>query len=120
MAKLGFNIAATVQKASGTREFSYIRFLSREENEIGYVVNTYADPIVLSGTIQPVEREVYQQRGLDFNREYINIFATEDISDLARNRSTDKIIYNNETYSVVGEDEWTEWNEILCVRQNNA
>ncbi len=73
----GANILTTALSIIAKQSFSYYQFQSRTPNAIGQDVATYAEPITLTGSVQPVPRTLYQDYGLDFQRNYINVYAKQ-------------------------------------------
>lgn len=112
------NLAMTVQ---GLQQVLYYRFISRTTNEIGIDESDYALPIVLTGSLQPVPRDRYEQLGLDFNRNYKTFYASYDIRDLRRDVSGDRIGFNGNLYECLSANPWYEidgWLSILIVEVN--
>jgi len=83
------------------------KFTGRTENNFGILVSTYASPVELIGvSIQPVNRKVYQQYGLDFQKNYITIWAPDDLQDLARDTSGDYITWNGRKWQLMSGRDW--------------
>lgn len=96
---------------------SYLKYLSRATNVIGLDVSTYADPINLMGSWQPVPRNKYEAMGLDFNKNYAMFYVSKDILDLQRNVSGDQIQYAGKTWNCLSETDWfgiDGWTGVLC------
>lgn len=97
------NLAMTVQ---GLQQVLYYRFISRTTNEIGLDESDYDSPIIVTGSLQPVPRDRYEQLGLDFNRNYFTFYASKNIQDLKRDVSGDKISFNGKVFECISANDW--------------
>jgi hypothetical protein len=85
----------------------YYAFQSRSTNGIGQFVSTYAPPVPVTASVQAVPREVYQEFGLDFQKNYVMIFALVDSTDLDRDQTGDQFkLPDGRIYQVVSEADW--------------
>ena len=53
---------------------------------------------------------MYEQLGLDLEKNYITVFCPQLIQSLAQNSQPDKIIWNNRTFEAVETKDWTNLN----------
>jgi hypothetical protein len=107
----------------GRSSFSYLAFASRTPNAIGQDITNYARPVTLQGSVQPVPRSLYQQYGLDFQRNYINVYVSKAILDVTRDVSGDMIVFNGNSYQCVSTTPWAAidgWVAVLCVQVPTA
>lgn len=102
----GSNILNIALTAIGMQQVLYYRFLTRVTNEIGLDESNYDSPIVVSGSLQPVPRNRYEQLGLDFNRNYFTFYAAKNIQDLARDVSGDRISFNGKVFDCLSANDW--------------
>lgn len=61
--------------------------------------------------------------GLDFNKFYVNVFASLQIVDLQRDTSGDRFIYNGDLYQMSNGQSWYQqdgWATCLAVRIKTA
>lgn len=103
----------------GTQQFTYFKFLSRATNSIGVDVAVYDTPKLLTGQVQAVPRNLFEQFGLDFQRSYLTFFVSKDIHDVERDMSGDQIKFANDTYQCLSETDWFKingWTGILAVK----
>lgn len=110
------NMALTV---IAKQTITYYRFASRALNDIGQDVTTYQDPIFIVGSFQPVPRTLYEQYGLDLQKDYFTFYTSTDNYDVRRNVSGDQIAFNGDRYQCESNNEWFAldgWNGILCVK----
>lgn len=97
---------------------SYWRYLSRTTNAIGLDVSTYADPVDITGSLQAVPRSAYKELGLDLTRNYVRFFTSNDLIDIKRDVSGDRISYAGKYYNVLSATDWYAvdgWLEVLCI-----
>jgi hypothetical protein len=60
-------------------------------------------------SVQAVQRDSYQQYGLDLQKNYVKVYAAMNIIDLERDSSGDRFIYNGRLFQL--ESKYTWWNE---------
>jgi len=104
-------------------DLSYYAFSARVTNDVGYDVPTYATAKTLYGSVQVVPRTLYQHMGLDLQKNYINVYTSNAISDIKRNISGDQIAFNGSRYQCESITNWhgvDGWVSILCVEVPNA
>jgi len=97
---------------------SYSAFVSRSENDLGKDVAVFADSVEVTANVQPVQRSVYEQLGLNLQKEYVTIFTTYNMGDVARDRTGDKFVFQERTYQIESKMDWTSrgWDSALAVR----
>jgi hypothetical protein len=99
--------------------FKYFAYRGRSLNEIGLYVSEYFDPIMLHGSIQAVSRSVYQERGLDFQKQYIEIWVEQGVFDISRDTSGDQVEWMSRRYQLTSESNWFAidgWVSVLAVQ----
>ncbi len=109
------NMALTIIKQ---QTLSYFMFVSRNLNLIGQDITTYASPINLVGSWQPVPRKLYEIYGLDLQRDYFTFYSSNNILDIQRDISGDQVEFMGKRYQVVSDNDWYQldgWKGILCV-----
>lgn len=105
---------SVIQKQS----FGYLKFLTRSTNDIGVDVPTYESEKTLTGSVQAVPRNLYQHLGLDWKKNYIMIYSSDDITGIQRDTSGDKVLFAGKTFLVESENDWKPidgWSGVLCV-----
>lgn len=110
------NLAHTVIKQ---QEFGYIQFLGTTTAANGDKVPSYAAPVIMRGSVQPIEQKVMKRGGLEWNQRAIGIWGSRDFTDVARDRPGDRVSFGNYVYDIIGEVEWFEvdgWDTIVAVR----
>ena len=115
----GSNILTMALSAIAAQQITYLAFVSRSTNSIGMQVPVYASPVMIRGSIQPVPRELMERLGLEFQKNYVRIFAPNNLIDIARDVSSDKFQFSGVTYQGLSLTKWfsvDSWNEILAIQ----
>lgn len=119
----GSNLLNQAFRLIATQSFQYKKFISRSTNDIGLYVSLYADPICTTGSIQPVSRSLYQEYGLDFQRNYVMLYISRAVIDIGRDVAGDQLIFNRKTYEAISRTAWhgiDGWDSVLCVEVPNS
>lgn len=114
----GSNLLKRAFKLIAQQTFDYYSFVSRTPNAIGYLNATYADPVTLKGSVQPVPRRLYEAMGLDFQKDYVTLYIPKDAIDVARNVSGDYFVYGAQKFQCESKTNWFRqdgWDAILAV-----
>ena len=96
----------------------YYQYLSRTTNSIGVYESVFASPVTIIGSFQPIPRQLYEQYGLEFQKEYWILYTSTPLADIARDISGDQIVFNNRRYECQSTTEWFAldgWVGTLCV-----
>lgn len=92
------------------QQFEFYQFQGSTLDDLGRDIPQYSDPINLKGSIQAVPNKMYEQLGLDLEKNYITVFCPQLIQSLAQNSQPDKIIWNNRTFEAIETKDWTNLN----------
>lgn len=114
----GSNLLRQALSVIASQCFQYFAFTGRTTNDIGQDVAQYATPTTLRGSVQPVPRSMYQTYGLDFQQNYLNVYVSRSLLDIARDVSGDQIAFQGKRYQCVSKTPWygiDGWDAILCV-----
>lgn len=109
------NMALTV---ISRQSLTYYKFAARTLNIIGQDITIYDTPITLVGSWQPVPRKLYQQYGLDLQKDYFTFYTSNNVLDLERDISGDQVAFNGKRYQCESDNDWYQmdgWKGILCV-----
>ena len=115
----GSNLLNMAFNLIARQTFSYIANLGRTTNDIGQYIQTYADPVTITGSLQPFPRSLFQQYGLDFNKDYVTFFIPQSAVDVERNFSGDEFVFNSIKYQALFKTNWFQidgWIGIVCVK----
>lgn len=114
----GDNLLEDALSIIDSHDFILLKFIGQTTNGIGIDVPSYDDPANLSGSIQAVPRSLFQHLGLDWKKNYIMIYSSDDIVGVDRDNSGDRIQFNSKEFQVLSENDWKPidgWSGILCV-----
>ena len=114
------NIALTV---INPMPVTYFKFKDRTNNDIGLLVTSYEEGVVVYGSVQAVPRSVYEQFGLDFQKNYVSLWVRQSVIDINRNQSGDQIEWAGRRFECKSETNWYNmdgWTEVLCVDVGKA
>ena len=92
------------------QQFEFYQFQGSTLDDLGRDIPQYLDPINLKGSIQAVPNKMYEQLGLDLDKNYITVFCPQLIQSLAQNTQPDRIIWNNRTFEAIETKDWTNLN----------
>lgn len=88
----------------------YYQYDRTVTDSMGRDIPQYLDPIPLQASVQAVDNKTYQELGLDLNKHYKSIWAEHPMFSIAERKQPDKIIYNNMTFILVSNTNWSETN----------
>ncbi len=115
----GSNLLGMALRVIARQSFDYYAFIARVKNSAGLFVPDYASPVTLTGSVQPVPRVLYQNLGLDLQRNYLTFYVEKDILDLRRDVSGDKFVFAGLTYQCESITNWFPmdgWVPVLAVQ----
>lgn len=92
------------------QQFEFYQFQGSTLDDLGRDIPQYSDPMNLKGSIQAVPNKMYEQLGLDLDKNYITVFCPQLIQSLAQNSQPDRIIWNNRTFEAIETKDWTNLN----------
>ena len=101
------------------QNLSYYQAENRTLNSIGQYVTTFAAPIKMRGSWQPVPRQLYEVYGLDLQKDYFTFYTSNNVLDLDRDITADQVAFNGELFQVESGNDWFAldgWKGVLCVR----
>jgi hypothetical protein len=113
----GSNLLAQALTVITPQFVTYTAYVSRVVNTVGQWVNTYAIPVTIKGSFQPLPKGLYQAYGLDLQKTYFVFYTLNDLLDIHRDFSNDMIAYNGQTYQCESNTEWyaqDKWKGVLC------
>lgn len=69
-------------------------------------------------SVQPVPRARYNDLGLDFTREYVEVWMPRNVRGVERTRAPDQLVWGGTQYAVESVTQWhgmDGWSRALCV-----
>lgn len=115
----GGNLLGLALGVLGSQSPTWERFTGRAANAAGYQVPTYAAPVAIAGSVQPIPTRLFQALGLDFQKEYVTLYTPADVVGVGRDESGDRITYNGERYLCESATDWQTqagWVAIVAVK----
>lgn len=83
-----------------------LAFTGRVKGPTGIYVNTYADPVTITGSFQAIDPRAYQQLGLDMAKTYSVLYTSTPIRTVAPDGSGDIVLYGGERHKAESETDW--------------
>jgi hypothetical protein len=84
----------------------YYHYLGRTQNSVGQDIAQYSAGRVISGSFQPVPRVLYQNLGLDFQKDYWTFYVSYNVNDVGRSVAGDQIAFNGQRYQCESNNDW--------------
>lgn len=95
------------------KKFTYIEYDEQTEteiNELGFEVPVISFQAEYTGSIQAVSNKMFEQMGLDLNKNYKLVYCPQLVQSLAEKDVTGQVLYNNRTWDVIENQNWWETN----------
>lgn len=115
----GSNLLRQATRVIAQQQFDYYQFRSREPNAIGLDVTTYNPVQILRGSVQPLDRKIAEQMGLDLQETYYHFYISHKIIDVDRDVSGDQFFFNGYSFQCLSITPWGNidgWNKVLAIR----
>ncbi|QOV06234.1 hypothetical protein CPT_Maja_014 [Burkholderia phage Maja] len=84
----------------------YLRFTERKLNPARQWVTDYAPAVDIPMSVQRVPRNKYVQFNLEFQRNYVRLFAPLEMVDLDRDCGGDIIVWHGRQYKIESQNTW--------------
>lgn len=114
----GANILNMAFNLIGQQSISWLVATGRTQNALGNWIVTYAEPVIVKGSWQPIDAAKYAMLGLDMAKKYFTLYASASVLPVERGTSGDLIEYNGRRYQVDDETDWfgvDGWRQVRCV-----
>lgn len=115
----GSNLLAEALEVIEPQLITYFRNTGRTQNDVYQWVSDFDAGTEIYASVQAVKRSVYDQFGLEFQRNYVMLFVMVDAIDLDRDVSGDEFEWNGRRYRCESESDWYAmdgWTSILSVK----
>ena len=111
---MALNVLAPAMNATAclgcNKQFEFLKYIETTIDDMGRDVPVFADPVLMTGSIQAVPNKMYEQMGLQLDKNYKTVFSLALIQSIAENIQPDRIVYNGLTFEVVENKNWYETN----------
>jgi hypothetical protein len=109
-----FNVLIPAMAATAilgcNKKFQYLKYLRTGIDDMGRAVPEFDEPVSYTGSIQAVPNRLYEQLGLDLDKNYKTVFCPQLMRSLAEEIQPDRIVYENRTFEIVENKNWYETN----------
>lgn len=104
----GLNLLALALTVIASNSVNYFAFAGRVTQSNGVDLTTYAAPITIAqGCLQPVDRSLYKEYGLDWEKSYFVWYVPNlNASDITRDTSADVIEADGNRLQLAGGTDW--------------
>ena len=102
--------------------FQVQKFDTEAINDLGYKVPVFSAQIDALGIVEAVDNATYQQLGLEFGKNYIQVWGELEMLGLDKQEIADRIIFNGKTFNVVKSTDWlfyNGWSSVIAVEDKN-
>lgn len=118
------NLLAAALKIIPKQTVVYRKYLSRTTNSIGNMVNTYAEPVTVTASVQPAGADLLHKLGIANAGDFFVVHVHTNAISVAETSSSDIIEINGQKYNIFKTDDWSQypgqdWNRILIQRAKN-
>lgn len=119
----GSNLLNMAMGIIGRQSVQWFRYTGLTTTPAGLQRPTWADPVTITGSLQPVDANTLQNLGLDWTKNYVTFFAPAEFNEVERDQSSDRVAYAGRKYQVVGKTAWFHqdgWEKVICVEVRDA
>ena len=102
----GSNLLNQAMTAIASQTVLYRKYSSRVLNSQRQYMSAFSEPFPFKGSVQRVPRTQYIEYGLEFQRNYIKIFASLNMVDIDRDASGDQFIYGMRVFQLESQGTW--------------
>lgn len=114
----GVNLLRMARRLIHFEKIQYLKWIVSTDDAAGIVTPKYATPVTIEASVQPTPRNMYEQLGLDLQKNYFTVYASVPLRDLMRNGNCDMIDYAGRRLNVESNTDWFNadgWRGALCV-----
>lgn len=114
----GANLLSVAARAIRFQTLGHRAFVSRAPNSAGDFVSVFAPSVDITGSMQPVNRKLYQELGLNLSRNYSTLYTTATVRATERDREGDLITFAGKTWQCESDQSWAAvdgFTKMLCV-----
>ena len=114
----GANLLSIAARVISMQTLQHRAFVSRAENAAGDTVTTFAAPVDIQGSVQPINKRLYQELGLNLTKNYVMLYTSAAISPTSRDREGDLVSFGGKTWQCESDQSWAAidgFTKMLCV-----
>ena len=114
----GANLFGIAARVIATQTLSHRAFISRELNDAGDWESTFASPVDIQGSFQPVNKRLYQTLGLNLSKNYGMLYTSAVVLPTTTDREGDLLDFAGKTWQCESDQNWAAidgFTKMLCV-----
>lgn len=114
----GSNLLGMALSVIQPQTLTHHAWAGRTTDDAGEYVTAYADPVDIEGSMQAVNKKLYQVYGLNLAKNYAQLYTAADVNPTARDRSGDLLQFGGRWWLAESDMNWTAqdgWRKMLCV-----
>ena len=100
------NLQALASTAIPQQVVLHHRYIGNVTNDMGYNVPTYAIPVEITGSLQPMAAQDAAKLGLSIRQANATFYTSADITLAGEGSQPDRIEYGRKLYEVIGVTDW--------------
>jgi hypothetical protein len=111
-------LLTVAQRIIPPQTVSYYAFTGDTKNAPGVLVPGYAGAVTIKANVQAVARNMYEELGLDLQKNYVTVYTQQPLRDISRGSGVDRIAYGGRLYEVESNTDWVSqdgWIGSICV-----
>lgn len=120
---MSFNLLNAALRIIPKQRIIWRKFTGYAVDGQGLRINQYDAGKELFGSVQAVDRSLYDQLGLDQEKEYLTVYAPADIKGVSAQNAPDIIEFGGAAYKVVRNYPWyfyNGWAGVVVVKADNG
>jgi hypothetical protein len=114
----GSNLLGMALSVIQPQTIGHHAWAGRTIDDAGEYVTTYADPVDIEGSMQAVNKKLYQTLGLNLAKNYAQLYTSANVRPTSRDRSGDMLEYAGRWWLAESDMNWSAqdgWRKLLCV-----
>lgn len=119
----GLNLLGIALGAIGGQKVGYRAWQSRAPDAKGILKDVFAERVEIVGSLQPMDGVRVQMLGLDIQKNYATLYATQPAEPVSRDRGADLFDYAGKVYTASDKVDWTAqdgWNGVVLVESGKV
>jgi hypothetical protein len=114
----GSNLLGMALSVIRPQTLTHRAWTGRTIDDAGEYVTAYAEPVDIEGSMQAVNKKLYQTLGLNLAKNYAQLYTSADVNPTLRDRSGDLLEYAGRWWLAESDMNWSAqdgWRKLLCV-----
>lgn len=119
----GSNLLTQAHNLIGRQTLQWLAYAGMTTLADGSKAPSWAAPVTVRGSFQPASRNMIQQLGLDWNKDYHTFYNERAFKDVERDITGDRLVFAGRTYQIESKTPWFQqdgWESVLCAKVTNA